>query len=228
MKLLSNIDWRWCLCGILAVFVCTPTAPAQSTFGDSSGISAGSGMGRLLRPRFLRRERRQEQKRQRNAAGNPAELLVQLFNDDSWLDVVRSFDRLEFYILPKPDKSSNDYNAPKRLLATSSAGEIPSPEQARRVAEILSSAGTYSWGVQYMCGTLYGVRFDFHKGDKSVSILLCLNCAEAGVVTNPGDLKQMRSEHIELKKVFPELLSIIKELAPNNAVIQGLKPPSSG
>ena len=79
-----------------------------------------------------------------------------------------------------------------------------------------------------MCGTLYGVRFDFHKGDKSVSILLCLTCAEAGVVTNPGDLTQMRSEHIELKKVFPELLSIIKELAPNNAVIQGLKPPSSG
>jgi hypothetical protein len=77
-----------------------------------------------------------------------------------------------------------------------------------------------------MCGPVYGVRFDFQKEERKVSILLCLTCSHAGIIQNPNKLEQIPSEHIHLQGTFPELLQIVKTLAPENNLIQSLKAPA--
>lgn len=162
------------------------------------------------------------------AVVNPARQIDELFTAKDLRRVVSGFDRVEFHILPTPSKEDGDYNAPQRLLARPGPGKQPSAEQSSRLAAIFTSPGSYTFGARYMCGTLYGVRFDFYREDQEVSILVCLSCAEVGVVVHPDKIKRMRSEHLELKQVYPELLAIIQELVPAGHPIKNFKPPSSG
>ena len=160
------------------------------------------------------------------ATEDPGKLLGRFFQDPLALDTVRNFESLQVYILP----SAKDLPGPRaqydRLIDTSHPVTNLTPEQAKRIAEIYSTPTSYLWGTRFMCGPVYGVRFDFEKGDRQISILLCLTCSHAGIIQNPRKLEHIRSEHIHLEEVFPELLKLVKILAPDNELIQSLKAPA--
>jgi len=160
------------------------------------------------------------------AKKDAGKLLDRFFQDPLALDVVRKFESLTVYILP----SAKDLLGPRaqydRLIDTSHPVMNLTSEQAKRIAEIYSTPTSYLWGTHMMCGPVYGVRFDFQKGERKLSILLCLTCSHAGIIQNPGKLEHIPSEHIHLKETFPELLEIVKTLAPDNDLIQSLKAPA--
>ncbi|MEE2991188.1 MAG: hypothetical protein VX715_11275, partial [Planctomycetota bacterium] len=56
--------------------------------------------------------------------------------------------------------------------------------------------------------------------------LLCLTCSHVAIIQDPRKLEHIRSEHIHLNGTFPELLEIVKKLAPDNELIQSLKAPA--
>jgi len=160
------------------------------------------------------------------AKNDPGKLLDRFFQDPLALDVVRNFESLQVYILP----SAKDLPGPRaqydRLIDTSHPAMNLTPEQAKRIAEIYSTPTSYLWGTHMLCGPVYGVRFDFQKGERKVPILLCLTCSHAGIIQNPRKLEHIPSEHIQLTGTFPELLEIVKTLAPDNTLIQSLKAPT--
>ena len=160
------------------------------------------------------------------AKKDQGKLLDRFFQDPLALDAVRNFETLRVYILP----SAKDLPGPRaqydRLIDTSNPVMDLTPEQARRIAEIYSTPTSYLWGTHMMCGPVYGVRFDFQKEERKVSILLCLTCSHAGIIQNLNKLEHIPSEHIHLQGTFPELLQIVKTLAPENKLIQSLKAPA--
>jgi hypothetical protein len=160
------------------------------------------------------------------AKEDPGKLLDRFFQDPLALDAVRNFESLTVYILPSAKNMSGPNLQERRWLDRSNPAMNLTPEQAKRIAQIYSSPTSYLWGTRFLCGPIYGVRFDFQKGDRQISILLCLTCTHAGIIQNPRKLNNISTEHIHLAEVFPELLEIVKKLAPDNDLIQSLKAPA--
>jgi hypothetical protein len=160
------------------------------------------------------------------AKKDSGKLLDRFFQDPLALDVVRNFESLTVYILPSAKNMSGPNLQERRWLDRSNPAMNLTPDQAKRLAEIYSTPTSYLWGTRFLCGPVYGVRFDFKKGDRQISILLCLTCSHVGIIQDPGKLEHIRSEHIHLKETFPELLEIVKKLAPDNDLIQSLKVPA--
>ena len=153
-------------------------------------------------------------------------LLDRFFQDPLALDAVRNFESLTVYILPSAKNMSGPNLQERRWLDRSNPVMNLTPDQAKRLAEIYSTPTSYLWGTHMMCGPIYGVRFDFQKGERQISILLCLTCSHVAIIQDPRKLEHIRSEHIHLNGTFPELLEIVKKLAPDNELIQSLKAPA--
>jgi len=160
------------------------------------------------------------------AKKDAGKLLDRFFQDPLALDAVRNFESLTVYILPSAKNMSGPNLQERRWLDRSNPAMNLTPDQAKRLAEIYSTPTSYLWGTRMVCGPIYGVRFDFQKGERQISILLCLTCSHVAIIQDPGKLGRIRSEHIEVGKTFPELLEIVKKLAPDNDLIQSLKVPA--
>lgn len=250
MRLLNNSPAS---CWSLAVFILLFLAGPLSGWADKPAKPKGMGFGngRELTPQqeaqfFMsldpgtpsqRQARRIEKGRFRGdimledvwerqvAASQPQKLIDRFFETSAALDVVKNFESLTVYILPSAKNMSGPNLQERRWLDRSNPAMNLTPDQAKRLAEIYSTPTSYLWGTRFLCGPVYGVRFDFQKGDRQISILLCLTCSHAGIIQNPRKLNNIPTEHIHLAEVFPELLEIVKKLAPDNDLIQSLKAP---
>jgi hypothetical protein len=69
------------------------------------------------------------------------------------------------------------------------------------------------------CGDpVYGVRIQFHRDSDQVDVLLCFKCVFLGVYRSG---KAIGGEDVDDAR--PQLVSIVKELFPDDEVIQSLR-----
>jgi len=103
------------------------------------------------------------------------------------------------------------------------AGPIEVPrESGDSIGSILVSHDSYSrddW--LKACIPVYGVRLSFARGDDTVDVLLCLECELLATYLNG---KSVSGDDFE--PACNQLLSLVKQLFPNDEQIQSLKPRS--
>ncbi len=144
----------------------------------------------------------------------PTGELTTIFGDSAAVESVENATAVSAYRLA----SSSHY---REVLADyeAMAGPIDlSTEQTFRLRQVLLDPSSYGWNMAKSCIPNYGVRVRFQHGVDEVDVLLCFECDiltvyHNGTGTGGEDFDDARSE----------ILTVVKELFPDDPDIQSLK-----
>lgn len=148
----------------------------------------------------------------------PGKQLDHLFGGPKNLETVRLPDRVTGYLLPL-DSTMDSF---KVLQDRKHPFTLKANDQ-EKLSRLLTMHANYEWGARYLCEIRYGIRLDFEKGKRKVSVYLCLGCGHAGIML--GDKKyehDIRSEHMDKGSVYHAVAEIIKNALPDVDGIQSI------
>lgn len=89
-------------------------------------------------------------------------------------------------------------------------------EQMEEIRLILTDPRTYNFQTSKLCMFEPGVVFLLHRGSEVVTLLLCFTCDELAIRTG----RESKGEDFDFAR--PRLVTLVKQLFPNDPVIQGL------
>lgn len=142
--------------------------------------------------------------------------LTKLYGGDAAIAAILNANSVQAYRLPAPSEH-------RQLLADykMAAGPIAvSQPLAARIRDVLLDHSVYVWDAAKGCGDPdYGVRIQFLSGSDEVNVLLCFHCDMLGVYHNG---KNVDIEDFDYGR--EKLVAIVKEIFPEDKVIQSLKP----
>ena len=148
----------------------------------------------------------------------PGKQLAHLFGGPKNLETVRQPDKVTGYLLPL-DRTIDSF---KVLHDRKHPFTLQTGDQ-EKLSLLLTKHSNYEWGAQYLCEIRYGIRLEFEKGNRKVSVYLCLGCGHAGIML--GDKKyehDIRSEHMDKGSVYHAVAEIIKRALPDVEAIQAI------
>ena len=151
------------------------------------------------------------------ALGCRAGDLKDVFGADGAQDVIAKPTKVQAYRLAdmsfyKP--TVDDYKT--------TAGPIDVSEAlAQQTSKLLLDTDSYLWDIGKGCEPLFGVRLSFTQGEKQTDVFFCFECDILAVYFQG---KPVGSEDFD--KIRPQLVKIMKQIFPDDAVIQGLKDSS--
>ncbi len=143
-----------------------------------------------------------------------AERLNSLFGEKGAQAVVAKPSKVQAYRLAEFSVTRPNVKDYKML-----SGPIAVDEAlAKSVGQLLLDEKSYLWDVGKGCEPIFGVRLEFVQSDKSTDIFFCFECDILEVYFNG---KRIGSEDFD--DVRPQLVKVIKQIFPEDKVIQGLK-----
>ena len=145
------------------------------------------------------------------------ELIQGVFAGQQNFDVVTSSPQVTVQRLhEKPD------GRPDQLTGyTKDAPLTLSPEQARKIKDLLKSPSSYIWNLKSNCIPHYGVLFNFQSGGHTVRVALCFKCRIIAVFDGEDDNAKQISDGL-FDPMRDQLVAISKTLFPNDKEIQAL------
>ncbi|MDE0737234.1 MAG: hypothetical protein OSB47_15530, partial [Pirellulaceae bacterium] len=144
------------------------------------------------------------------AIQTPGKQLAHLFGGPKNLETVRQPDKVTGYLLPLDNAMDS-----LKVLHDRRHSFTLKPADQKKISSLLTRHGSYEWAARYACEIRYGIRLEFEKGNRKVSVYLCLGCGHAGIML--GDKKyehDIRSEHMDKGGVYTAVAEIIKRSLP--------------
>ena len=88
----------------------------------------------------------------------------------------------------------------------------------KQTSKLLLDEKSYLWDVAKGCEPIFGVRLQFTKGEQTADVFFCFEC---DILTIYFQGKPVGSEDFD--PIRPQLVTIVKQLFPEDEAIQGLK-----
>jgi hypothetical protein len=140
--------------------------------------------------------------------------LTSIFGNQQAIETVRNAASANAYRLASPSEhrdSLSDFEIVSGPVPVSDSG-------SKALRKVLLNPATYGWGFTKSCLPDYGVRLEFQHDSDKVDVLLCFDCDVLAVYHNG---KAVGGEDFDTGR--SAILSIVKELFPDDGAIQSLK-----
>ena len=99
-----------------------------------------------------------------------------------------------------------------------------SAEQAHTIQQLFAQESSYGWQFAKMCAPTYGVLLTARSNQSTVRVALCFECYILGVYDSADDTaKPVNRENDFVSPASRSLVSLVKQLFPNDPEIQSLK-----
>jgi hypothetical protein len=114
---------------------------------------------------------------------------------------------------------------PWRLDSYDRDALIPvSAKQAQTIQQLFAQESSYGWRFAKMCAPDYGVLLTARSNQATVRVALCFECYILGVYDSADDTaKPVNRENDFVSPASRTLVSLAKQLFPNDSAIQSLK-----
>lgn len=145
------------------------------------------------------------------SSGPASPRLVELFGGESNFALLREATEVRAVRLPSRETSI------KHAEAVTAPSVVLSDSQRAAAVSWLADESLYSWDIASGCIPSPGVRLDFVRDQRLVSIFVCFTC---GVIQTKAEGKQVGYKDGML--LAQKLLSLMKELFPQDDVLQKL------
>ena len=151
-----------------------------------------------------------------------ANVAAEVFGSTENLNAMKSAAKVAACRIEEPRADARDQRASEdEFLSQHVEGEWIdlSPAQIRQIQNVLSAPNTYMFGARKECVPHYGVRVRFEHDGETIDVNLCFDCKQLAVVRGGIIVGEE-----DFDRGNPELVTICRELFPDDAEIQALKP----
>ncbi len=152
-----------------------------------------------------------------------AKQVKQLFGTEEVRLTIANADKVDVFLV---DSSNLDVRWSQAKLSDYPIVDGPIPiqrEMANGIIRSLNDARNYGWSMRKGCLPLPGVRMQFTRNGETADVLYCFEC---NILAIGVDDQLVGGEDFDM--IRPQLVRALKQLFPENSVIQGLPETGCG
>jgi uncharacterized protein YegJ (DUF2314 family) len=143
-----------------------------------------------------------------------------VFGGNKSLDIVKSASDVQAFLI---NGSDFDAGQPSTSYPVREGPVALNADQRKQLVDVLTSADIYEFDSAKACLPIPGVKIEFAHDKHTVSVLFCFEC---NILLVYLDGAMVGSEDFDRGR--PRIVRVLKQLFPENAVIQGLPETGSG